>query len=307
MVTDLARDRAISLPSPIPPLRRKLIIARLVSAFIEQQPDVAPQSAVFDLADSLGALLDSFQGEGLAMEALADIDVGGQSGHWERSKQFLTILDEYWNKHRPEDALDTEERQRMVAEGYAALWAKSPPKHPVIIAGSTGSRGATSVFMKAVANLPQGAVVLPGFDFDTPSDAWVAMAEDHPQFGFGNLAETLGFPVEPPLWADVTSSQAVRNRLVSLALRPAPVTDQWLQDGPRLVSGLGAACEGITLIEASSQRAEAEAIAIRLRRAAEDGQKQRWSRRIAYWRGAFLLFWRDGIYRRTIQPGDHCL
>ena len=70
VVTDLARDRAISLPSPIPPLRRKLIIARLVSAFIDQQPDVAPQSAVFDLADSLGALLDSFQGEGLAMDAL---------------------------------------------------------------------------------------------------------------------------------------------------------------------------------------------------------------------------------------------
>ena len=273
VVTDLARDRAISLPPPIPPLRRKLIIARLVSAFIDKQPDVAPLSAVFDLADSLGALLDSFQGEGLAMDALADIDVGGQSEHWERSKQFLTILDEYWNKHRPEDAPDTEERQRMVAEGYAALWAKSPPKYPVIIAGSTGSRGATAVFMRAVANLPQGAVVLPGFDFNTPPEAWNAMTEDHPQFGFGNLAETLGFPKDPPLWADVTSSQAVRNRLVSLALRPAPVTDQWLQDGPRLVPDLGGACKGITLIEASSQRAEAEAIAIRLRRAAEDGQK----------------------------------
>lgn len=273
VVTDLARDVAIPLPSPVPPLRRKLIIARLVSAFIEQQPDVAPQSAVFDLADSLGALLDSFQGEGLAMDALADIDVGGQSEHWERSKQFLRILDEYWNKHRPENAPDTEERQRMVASGYATLWAKSPPKHPIIVAGSTGSRGATSMFMEAVASLPQGAVVLPGFDFDTPSEAWEAMAEDHPQFGFGNLAENLDFPIEPPLWVGVSSSQDVRNRLVSLALRPAPVTDQWLKDGPSLVGGLHDACKGITMIEAPSQRAEAEAIAIRLRRAAEDGQK----------------------------------
>ncbi len=273
VIADLARDVALPLPSPIPPLRRKLIIARLVSAFIEQQPDVAPQSAVFDLADSLGTLLDSFQGEGLAMDVLADIEVAGQSEHWERSKQFLKILDEYWNKHRPEDAPDTEERQRMVATGYAAMWAKSPPKHPVIVAGSTGSRGATSVFMQAVANLPQGAVVLPGFDYDTPAEAWGAMAEDHPQFGFGNLVETFDFPVEPPLWAEASSSNKVRNKLVSLALRPAPVTDQWLSDGPRLVGGLQDACEGITLIEAPSQRAEAEAIAIRLRRAAEDGQK----------------------------------
>lgn len=273
VVTDLAKDQAISLPPPIPPLRRKLIIAQLVSAYIDHQPDVAPQSAVYDLAESLGALLDSFQGEGLDMDALSDIDVGGQSEHWERSKQFLTILDDYWNKHRPENAPDTEERQRLVAEAYATLWAKTPPEHPVIIAGSTGSRGATAVFMQAVANLPQGAVVLPGFDFDTPSDAWVAMSEDHPQFGFGNLVENLGFPVEPDLWAKVSSSQIVRNKLVSLALRPAPVTDQWLNEGPRLIEQLYEACDGITLIEAPSQRAEAEAIAIRLRKAAEDGQK----------------------------------
>ena len=273
VVTDLARDSTIPLAAPIPALRRKLIIARLVAAFIEQQPDVAPQSAVFDLADSLGALLDSFQGEGLAMDALADIEVGGQSEHWERSKQFLEILNEYWNNHRPDDAPDLEERQRSVAEGCAALWAISPPKHPVIVAGSTGSRGATAVFMQAVAKLPQGAVVLPGFDFDTPPDAWGAMAADHPQYGFGHLAEALEFPLEPPLWAAASPAQATRNQLVSLALRPAPVTDQWLQEGPRLIPDLSTACGGMTLIEAPSQRAEAEAIAIRLRRAADEGQK----------------------------------
>ena len=273
VVTDLAQDVSVPLAAPIPALRRKLIIARLVAAFIEQQPDVAPQSAVFDLADSLGALLDSFQGEGLAMDALADIEVGGQSEHWERSKKFLEILNEYWNDHRPDDAPDAEERQRAVAEGYAVLWTKSPPKHPVIVAGSTGSRGATAVFMTAVAALPQGAVVLPGFDYDTPPEAWEAMAADHPQFGFGHLAKTLDFPLEPALWTAVLSAQTTRNKLVSLALRPAPVTDQWLQDGPRLIADLPDACEGMTLIEAPSQRAEAEAIAIRLRRAAEDGQK----------------------------------
>jgi inactivated superfamily I helicase/RecB family exonuclease len=273
VVTDLARDLRSALPPAIPALRRRLIIARLVAAFIEQQPDVAPQSAVFDLADSLGKLLDSFQGEGLAMAALTDIEVGAQSEHWERSRKFLEILDEYWNNHRPDNAPDAEERQRSVAKGYAALWAISPPKHPVIVAGSTGSRGATAVFMKAVAALPQGAIVLPGFDYDTPDNAWEAMAADHPQFGFGKLAAKLGFTITPPLWTDVSAAQATRNKLVSLALRPAPVTDQWLQEGPRLAADLPCACNDMTLIEAPSQRAEAEAIAIRLRQAAADGQK----------------------------------
>ncbi|MEP5009936.1 MAG: double-strand break repair protein AddB, partial [Roseobacter sp.] len=62
-----------------------------------------------------------------------------------------------------------------------------------------------------------------------------------------------------------------RNRLVSLALRPAPVTDQWLSDGPSL-SNLEGATAKVTLIEAASMREEALAIALRLRQAAEDGQ-----------------------------------
>lgn len=273
VVTDLAKDQTLDLPRAIPPLRRRLIIARLVAAYLEQQPDVAPQSAIFDLADSLGTLLDSFQGEGIAMAALQDIEVGGQSEHWERSKQFLAILDDYWNNHRPENAPDTEERQRAAAKGYAAIWAVSPPDYPVIIAGSTGSRGATAVFMKAVANLPQGAVVLPGYDYDLPENTWENMAPDHPQYGFGALKEAIDFPAYPPAWHDTQPSQPVRNQLVSLALRPAPVTDQWLSEGPKLISHLATTCQDITLIEASSQRAEAEAIAIRLRKAAHEGQK----------------------------------
>ena len=55
-----------------------------------------------------------------------------------------------------------------------------------------------------------------------------------------------------------------------MALRPAPVTDQWRPEGPSL-GPLGPAAEGVTLVEAPSPRAEALAIALRLRRAAEDG------------------------------------
>lgn len=273
VVTDLAKDTRFDLPQPIPSLRRQLIIARLVDAYLQHQPDVAPQSAVFDLADSLCALLDGFQGEGIAMQALHDIDVERQSEHWERSLKFLDILADYWGNHRPENAPDSEERQRAVAQKYAELWTNNPPQHPVIIAGSTGSRGATAVFMKAVASLPQGAVVLPGFDFTVTKDVRESMSADHPQFGFRNLVDTQGFPETPEIWSAHTPVKTSRNKLVSLALRPAPVTDQWLSEGPSLVPELPKICEDITLIEASSPRAEAEAIAVRLRQAADDGQK----------------------------------
>ncbi len=47
-------------------------------------------------------------------------------------------------------------------------WEETPPQHPIILAGSTGSRGTTLLLMQAIAKLPQGAVILPGFDFDMP-------------------------------------------------------------------------------------------------------------------------------------------
>ncbi len=272
VIGDLAQDPVLDQPRAIPSLRRRLVLARLVEAFIDRQPDIAPKSAIFDLAESLEALLDSFQGEGIAIEALQTIDVGQQSGHWERSLAFLEILGDYWMHHRPENAPDREERQRAVAVAYARLWEKFPPGHPVIVAGSTGSRGSTALFMEAVAKLPQGAIVLPGFDYDMPAGVWDKTAADHPQYGFRALSEGLGFDRPPPLWADCSAPVPARNRVVSLALRPAPVTDQWLDEGPALRDTLGAAMDKVTIIEAPSPRAEAEAIAIRLRTAAEAGQ-----------------------------------
>ena len=52
--------------------------------------------------------------------------------------------------------------------------------------------------------------------------------------------------------------------MISLSLRPAPITDQWLTEGPKLPD-LPPVMEGVTLIEAPSERTEALAIALILR------------------------------------------
>ncbi len=270
VVTSLAGDVSLPLPRTVPPLRRRLVLARLVAAYLEQMPDVAPLSAVFDLADSLGDLLDGFHGEGIAMTALNSLDVADHAAHWNSSLQFLDILTTYWEQGR-EGFLDSEERQRKAAEYLAEHWAQHPPDGPVIVAGSTGSRGATALVMDAVAKLPQGAVVLPGYDYDLPAEVWDSVSIDHPQYGFKRLRDRLGIGT-PPLWRECAGSSGARNRLVSLALRPAPVTDQWLSEGPGLAETLGSACSAVTLIEAPGLREEAEAIAVRLRLAAEEGQ-----------------------------------
>lgn len=265
----------INIAQPAPPLRRRLELIQLVGNLLDKQPDLAPRASLYDLADSLAALLDEMQGEGVSASAIADLDVSDQSGHWERAKQFINIAQSYMDlsQHNP----DTEARQRQIVEALIAQWDKSPPKHPIILAGSTGSRGTTLMLMQAIAKLPQGAVILPGFDFDMPSDTWHSLAdemlsEDHPQYRFFKLLNALNLGKDDVgIWGSDTPHAPARNKLVSLALRPAPVTDAWLTEGVNL-NDIPAGLNDVTLVQAESMRDEALAIAMRLRQAAENGQ-----------------------------------
>ena len=277
LITDLETlAPSIIIPEGVPALRRRLELIGLISALLQRSPDLASRASLYDLADSLAALIDEMQGEGVTPEDIAALDVTDQSGHWERAKVFLGIVQDYLSLTGA--APDKEARQRARVTAIAALWAEHPPQHPVIIAGSTGSRGTTMILMQAVAKLPQGALVLPGFDFDLPPEVWAALddpliSEDHPQFRFYRLMQGLGSSANAVRnWHGATVPPApARNRLVSLSLRPAPVTDAWRIEGPRL-DDLEDATKDMTLLLAETPRAEALAIALRLRQAAEDGQ-----------------------------------
>ncbi|MWB76919.1 double-strand break repair protein AddB [Pseudooceanicola sp. 216_PA32_1] len=275
-IADLGQSIHLAdIEPPRPYLRRRLELAQLISALLESEPDLAPRSALFDLADSLAELMDEMQSEGVDPEALSRLDVSDQSGHWARAQRFLGIAQAYSNAAGGPP--DPAARLRMVIERTIAIWADSPPDTPVILAGSTGSRGPTLLLMQAVARLPQGAVLLPGFDFDMPGAVWNSLTdamtgEDHPQFRFARLLQKLDLPHDAVTrWDDTEAPDPGRNRVVSLALRPAPVTDQWLEEGPAL-RGIEAAMSGVTLLEAPSSRAEALAIAMRLRQSVDEGR-----------------------------------
>jgi len=275
LVTDLGQHWDMAhIPRAVSPLRRRLELIQLISSLLDRQPDLAPRASMYDLADSLAALMDEMHGEGVSPDAIDQLDITDQSGHWDRIRSFLSIV-----RHFSDGASEPspEKRQRLVIERLVQQWEVEPPQHPIILAGSTGSRGATQVLMQAVARLPQGAIVFPGYDFDMPDPVWRAMdnalsSEDHPQYRFHAFQSAVKLnrtDVVP--WSDSIPANSARNRVISLALRPAPITDQWRQDGPGLTD-IPKAMQDVTLIEAPSLRIEALTIAMRLRKAAEDGQ-----------------------------------
>ena len=255
------------------PLRARLELAQLIRGLLRSDPSLAPISAAFPLAESLFRLLDEMQGEGVSPERLGALDVSQHSQHWERSLRFIRLITRVLGAEG-----GTQARLAAAVRRLALEWQDNPPSHPVIIAGSTGSRGPTAALMRLVARLPQGALVLPGFDFDMPTALLDGLDnpllhEDHPQFRFARLIGDLDLRASAVRrWVDVPPPDPARNALVSLALRPAPVTDQWLTDGPAL-GDLTPITQGLSLIEAPDARAEAMAIAMCLRQAVVDGKK----------------------------------
>ena len=262
-------------PKATPPLRQKLEISRLVSAMLDAQPDLAPKSSLFPLSESLLRLLDEMVEEDISLQALAELNVSDLSGHWARSLEFLQIVGQL-----AKDENGTAFRQKAAVAQITQRWAQEPPDHPIVILGSTGSRKTTRQLMTAVAALPLGAVLLPGFDWSTPDENWSDLGsvgdkknptqEDHPQFRFWKFFEDLGAdPKEVKIWPGTSKATTTRDKLISLSLRPAPVTDAWLVEGPELTN-LAQATETLTLIEANSPKVEAEAIALRMRYALQE-------------------------------------
>ena len=277
LVSDLlSQVQGAGFPAPIPALDRKLEMARLLAPLLETKSAPAPRASIFDLADSLIALLDEMHTEGVSVETILGLSVEGAPRHWELSKEFLGIVSQYLQA-TGEAGRDAAALQRAALDVLLARWAKAPPKHPVFVVGSTGSRGTTFELMKAVAHLPNGAVILPGFDTNLPTDLWEQLShgevppEDHAQYRYAAFLEACSVGArDVEIWSENVPTKQ-RNALVSLSLRPAPVTHAWRVDGPSL-GDLMRATETIGLIEAPSQREEAAAIAVAMREALSFGE-----------------------------------
>ena len=82
-----------------------------------------------------------------------------------------------------------------------------------------------------IAQLPTGAVVLPGLDTDLDDEAWSELDAGHAQFGLRQLLAHLGVErADVALWSPLPgdrAERAARVRFISEALRPPPATDAW--------------------------------------------------------------------------------
>lgn len=288
---------AIDLAPPIASIERLLLLAPLVRAWKRRLP--AHVAAMFNeevvvpascadaiwLARDLAGLMDEIETEGADWTKLGDLATGNLAGWWQVTLDFLSIVTDAWPKFLAEnDRSNPVAHRSALIEHEAARLKRNPPGGPVIAAGSTGSIPATAELLSVIARLPSGAVVLPGLDRRLDEPSYEAIAAPgarpallgHPQYGLARLIGKIGV-----LRGDVDEigvvqkSLALRAALVGEALRPAETTELWARTRADFEAGdIAEAFTDVTLLEAASERDEAVAIAIALKRAVEQpGQR----------------------------------
>ena len=260
---------ALALPPAIAPAEREALLARLVTAFADEDGQRVAQSAAqaLKLARELARLIDELAIEGVPFDRLAGLVDSTFASHWQRTLRFLAIVGEHWPRILAERGqIDAIDRRTRSIRAQAQRWRAHPPATPVIAAGSTGSQPATRELLAVIAGLPKGAVVLPGLDREIDEASWRTLDPSHPQFGLRELLQALD--VERSAVADwpggtaPPAGQQPRGRLASELMRPAETSEAWVRPP-------ASSLEHVTRADCATPHHEAVVIALALREVLE--------------------------------------
>lgn len=265
-------EALLSLPPAIDPLRRQLLLSRLIQARAEGGMGVAEAAS---LAAALARLLDQVHTEGLDLKDLEHLVPSEYAAHWQITLQFLEILSVHWPAIlAAEGAIDPALRRDLLLRAQVRHWQERPPAGAVYAVGSTGSIPATADLLQTVALMENGAIVLPGLDRHMDDKGWQAVRQDptHAQHGLSLLLERIGITradVVDLTDTEALSSSAGRMAFLSEALRPAETTDEWQEAAPPAADALA----GVWLLNSPDAQSEAQSIALLMREALEVPEK----------------------------------
>ncbi|WP_191250325.1 double-strand break repair protein AddB [Kordiimonas sediminis] len=269
-------------PSAIPPaiasVRRTALLARQIVHWVAHLPhvrDVAPPQA-WRLATELARLMDQIDTEGLDYKNLNNIVPDDFAQHWGITTDFLSIIFQNWSLILDEEkAVNPAVRRNKMMALLSELLETTKPAGMIIAAGTTGTLPATRRLLKAIQSLPDGHIILPGFDTHITDDTWNTLDYTHPQAAMKDLLGYLKIDRSfVQAWSQISGpvtemeNQQARLSVLSDALLPAAQTALWQQasvDQDRINRAL----EGFELLIAPTRREEAEAIALMLREVLE--------------------------------------
>ena len=124
------------LPPATPPLKRALMLSRLVLAWAERSPGAGTGSPPREdqaarLALELARLIDQVETEGLLFDHLETLVPEDYAEHWQTVLSFLKIVSEHWPTLEALDGtIGQAARRRLLLEAQAAAWQQTRPTIP---------------------------------------------------------------------------------------------------------------------------------------------------------------------------------
>ena len=255
-------------------VEKLLNLESLISSYLKEIGYRDYKKNSFELASVLDKLFREMVLSGLDLDAFDKVDSMNLSNHWQQSLGFIKIVEQYKSNLEKQNTLDQESFNLSIIELIEKEWKICPPKFPIIVAGSTGSRYPTSRLMNAVINLPEGYVVLPGLDNLLSDSEWKQVKPDHPQYSFKKLFNFINNDnidnTKIKLiknWTADRRTKAVKSRakFLSFMMLPASHIGKWYDSNSELKPILASAFEDVSIIESSSDRQESENIALAIR------------------------------------------
>ncbi len=281
---------AFDIPPAFGDLERRLLLAQMITTWAKGiKPDDPSQTSLvlggptstLALASDLARLMDDMVTRKVAWSALDGLVPEALDQYWQLTLRFLKTASDVWPIIRNAyDKIEPMERVNRLIEAEAARLGAH--KGPVIAAGSTGSRPSSAELLHIIANLPQGAVVLPGLDTDLDDDAWESIggirdaqgkftthpASNHPQFAMHRLLDRFGIKRRDVEILGTPTSDG-RDVLVSETMRPSTATEQWHDrlEQPDIAAKISGGMTSLAVVAAPNPEMEALSIAIAMREA----------------------------------------
>jgi ATP-dependent helicase/nuclease subunit B len=271
------------IPPAADPVFRLLRVAELLR---EELGDKAPgEAGLLRQARSLVGSMDRMAVEDIAPERLLEIDMLPElADHWQDSLRLFARVQARWRFELEEMGLiDAPERRNRLLDHAARRWRESPPAHPIVAAGVTSASPAVARLLRVVADMADGAVVLPDLDLALPDAVWESLGcagapqepggsvfargdvVTHPQYHLKLLLNRMGIAreeVAPWHRAGLAAAPPERSRAISNLFLPPEASTVWGS-----LPGEQRRLAGVRLMETAHPEEEAQAIAVLVREA----------------------------------------
>lgn len=285
----------MDIPPAVSRQHRQLVLAQEILKI----PGMASSTQkAIKLGGELGKLLDEMQSHDVSLNDIEKLVPPEFKEQWSKTAEFLKIITDTWPKRLEEmGRIDPEAHRDVVVKIQAAHWQNKKPTNPVIAVGFNEDSSAVLNLLKAVADLPNGSVVMQGLDLDLDQQSWDAITPVHPQSVSKGIMKALGADrsvvkewQSQPLAANTAArapnlarTNKERQKLLREAMRPAGTAEGWTsllapkqkktgkKKAAKAEGGINIqALSGMDMITCGTPQEEASVIALKMRESLED-------------------------------------